>query len=200
MNKTFLLSILSTVIITSFGYATPNNVTINSNDNHTRISTKGNLMVTNALGCISLKEAKNTYTPADLFPASAECIKENQPKKAAELFFLASAYSCYDTKRITDRTAYGATSMLIYKNVTSLPDSHAKKNWNKAIKDIMKDNRAECKAVSKIGIPNYVPIYMATHGMKAFRTHYKNLINTQIDKKAGWNQCMSEHLKCGNIN
>ncbi len=157
--------------------------------------TQGNLAVTNKLTCISIKEMKNDYTPADLYPAVRDCVDKGKLKNASEIYYIAGAYSFFDILRVSDRTAHQAKKVLMINNFSTL-SGHQRESWVAELNKIIADNTDFCKAVKNIGKPNYQPVYMAAHGIRAFSINPNELIKTDFDSKKAWTRTLTQYLRC----
>src|SRR5262245_26586795 len=89
----------------------------------TTYQTPGNLESTHELGCIPGSRVSAQYTPADLYPAFAKCVMEENFVEATELYAFAFAFAVYDTKRVPDQTAHQAIMVLQLQNMSALPDA-----------------------------------------------------------------------------
>ncbi|PJK01730.1 hypothetical protein CO611_01265 [Lysobacteraceae bacterium NML03-0222] len=166
----------------------------------THLEAQGNLESKHALGCITLTEAKNQYTPADLFPAIAACVKENKLAQAADLYILARSYGGFDTMRVTDRTAHQAVSVLQMQAFSGFPEDTGKK-MHEAIKAQF-GNAAEhsriCATLRQLGAPDYPPTYMLQHGMEAFRSGdgRSKALAEDFNAENAWNEVLTSIGKC----
>ena len=131
---------------------------------------EGSLGKSYELPCISMNEAKSSYTPPDLYSSSAKCVLDGRDKDSAQIFALAGAYAIYDSFRVSDRTAKGARTVLIMNNFN--PIEQAKKKGYQAVIHKLTDpstpeSKEFCSNIQAIGKPNYHPQYMILHGMDA---------------------------------
>jgi hypothetical protein len=136
--------------------------------NITNIRTKESLQKTHDLPCIGINEAKNTYTPADLYASFEKCVSQNNNKKAIELYTIAGAYALYDVMRISDQTVAGGIEVMI----TNLKNNIGTKKMEKFVKyakEFKKTPEATilCDKIKNIGKPNYYPEYLISHGISA---------------------------------
>lgn len=165
--------------------------TVSSDSRHINITKEGSLQVTHQLNCISIDQVRTDYTPADLYPAVRDCIIKGQYKNAAEVFAVAGAYGYYDTFRVTDSTAHQAKAALILKNITPLSIKYPDimKRFSNEFNNI-KGNAEFCKKLIGLGKPTYQPVYMAAHGIEAFRKDYRSLIVSNFDSEAAWTKTL----------
>lgn len=167
----------------------------------TSFEAKGNLQSSHNLDCISINQMKNEYTPADLFPAYAKCVREKRYDEAGELFSIAGAYSYFDSLRVADRTSHGAGQILIIQISASLKDvSEEHKIWYKKYLDKHTNfNSPEhlklCGDIKKVGKPNYYPSYMIQHGMAAFRNNNNPLVE-KFNSDEAWKMTLNKYLHC----
>ena len=85
--------------------------TVNAQQN-TNAKSQGNLKSYHKLSCIDKGKLKNIYTPADMFPAIAKCIKKAKYSRAVYLAIVTNAYGHYDSSRVEDESAAQAVSIL----------------------------------------------------------------------------------------
>lgn len=163
---------------------------------------KGNLASTQAVGCITLTEAKNTFTPADLYRSVGECIANNDYHRATGLFMLAGIYASFDAERITDKTAAQARTVLIMNLFSTMP-LDKKNRFNEAAKRTVSNSESLnvlCGEIQKIGMPNYYPNYMILHGMKAFTGNpHDGAIDNSFNASGTWKKLQSTYLNCPNL-
>lgn len=159
---------------------------------------KGNLDVTHELDCIPLASVKSEYTPPDLYNAFAKCVRENSYENATGLFLLAGGYLRFDVKRVADKTAHQARTVLIMQYSSSL-SLQQKNKWN-AYADKFTPGSKEldgvCEAVKKIGIPTYYPTYMIKHGITAFSKDKLEPLVKDFDQNKSWETILKEGLHC----
>jgi len=169
------------------------------NGRMTNLRAEGSLASTQTIGCIHIEDAKNTYTPADIYKGSGECISQEKYDLAVDLNALAGVYARFDAERITDKTAGQANSALIMKTFSTLPQDKKSK-----FAEIMKRtaNNPEslnklCVSIRKIGMPNYYPNYMILHGIKAFTGNpHEGALVENFDSSAAWKKTLSGYLHC----
>jgi hypothetical protein len=167
--------------------------------NFTNYRAEGSLASTQEVGCIPLVQAKNTFTPADLYKGISECIAQDKYDLAASLFMLAGIYSMFDAERLTDKTAGQAGIALAI--ITSSPLSQEKKGkFGEAIQRIVKGPeilRRQCGEIQKIGMPNYYPNYMILHGIKAFTGNpHDGALVSDFDAPGTWKNLQTIFLHC----
>ena len=137
----------------------------------TNISHPDNLRATHDLPCIGFEQIRPQYTPADLAHVVVKCAKKKVYNLAMEAFFVYSMYGSFDGQKMKDRSASAAIPFLnqvIFTNLTKRQQN----GFSKAAKQFQNKKGssflAACNAVKRLGPPQYVPIYMAAHGLKAF--------------------------------
>ncbi len=136
----------------------------------TNIVTEGNLAVTNEFGCISLAEAKASYTPPDFMRAVLICVNEGDYDAGINLFGAALFYGMQDRDRVSDRTAPQGLTVLINQTVRQM--TPAQRAMFKLSIDSLMDQQSEihadfCSDIKQLGKPDYFPRYMVQHGMAA---------------------------------
>jgi len=173
-------------------------ITKETNGRITNLKVEGSLDKSHELPCIELSEAKNVYTPPDLYSSSAKCVLEGRDKDAAQIFFLASAYGVYDGMRVNDPTAAQARQVLIMNNLGSI-DADRKAGLQKEMDKIGARQSPEidqlCAGIIAIGKPDYHPQYMILHGMAAFSGIKGDGLKPGYDGGKNWAQVISS-LKC----
>jgi len=151
------------------------------------LTTAGNLKVTHHLKCGST--LANKHTPADLYPMVKDCVIKDKVDQAIYAYLLANIYSAFDSKRVTDKSAHQAISVLRMNNFSKLKKESMQKvakRQSALVKD-PKQKKKLCSFLNKTGHPSYHPAYMIEHGMKAFdkkRDKAEDL--KKIDSKAVW--------------
>jgi hypothetical protein len=169
--------------------------------NVTNLRAEGSLASTQAIGCIPIAQAKNTFTPADLYKGVSECIAQEKYDFAAGLFLLAGMYVRFDAERLTDKTAGQAGSVLIMNTFSTLPQEK-KTKFGAAVERIAKNPellRTECGDVQKLGMPNYYPSYMILHGIKAFTGNpHEGALVKGFDAPGVWKTLQTTALHCPN--
>ena len=164
----------------------------------TSYQTPGNLIITHNLSCEGSEKLKNTYTPADLYPAVSECIKENKYEEAIYHFMLANAYGYFDAHRVSDKSARQAIPALQANNLWGL-DEKIKKSFTEEFKLFTSDSETmgkACRFLEKIGKPNYHPSYMIQHGLDAFTGISGDGTVPGADLVSIWNDAMVKYIKC----
>ncbi|MEM9840905.1 MAG: hypothetical protein AAF830_17375 [Pseudomonadota bacterium] len=167
------------------------------------------LAKTHILGCIPLEEVSNVHTPADLSGAVVRCAKRGRFEQAIQLFFVYSAYGYYDQARMLDHSAgsaIGALNSEMFQNMSA----QQREGMGKAAEKLQDRSGSffndTCELVGKIGPPNYVPLYMAAHGLKAFkfvgdeiefltRLELSKLIK-HVDAERLWDESLHEVNRC----
>jgi len=169
------------------------------NGNLINYQAAGNLASTQTIGCISLSEVKNTFTPADLYKGVGECIAKDNYDLATELFFLAGTYANFDAERITDKTAGQAKTVLIMNVFSSVPQDK-KTKFSEVVDRLMKNPDTLgvlCSKVQKIGMPDYYPGYMILHGIKAFTGNpHDGALVKDFDAQKVWAALQTKYLHC----
>ncbi|MEL7797677.1 hypothetical protein V6D52_14175 [Idiomarina loihiensis] len=162
----------------------------------TNFEAVGNLESKHDVGCIKYIEAKNIYTPADLFKSSAACANQNNVKDAARLFLLARIYGSYDIKRVSDSSAHQGIMVLVQNTFADMGENansvEQEINENLIGKD--KEFSEFCRVVKSIGKPNYHPQYMISHGMGAFTDSKGNGLVENFNEDQAWLETLSH---CG---
>lgn len=167
--------------------------------NITSYHVEGNLASTQTVGCIPLSQAKNTFTPADLYRGVVECLAKDNYEFAVKLFALAGIYAQFDAERVTDKSARTAKAVLIMGTFSNLSQDK-KTKFSESFYHIVKTPELLgklCGEVQHIGMPNYYPRYMILHGMKAFRGNpYEGALVKDFDSSGAWKELQSRYLHC----
>ncbi len=162
---------------------------------------EGSLASTQMIGCIHLAEAKNTFTPPDLYKGVEACVAQDNYDFAVKLFILAGIYSWFDADRITDKTADQARTILITDTFATMSQGK-KSKFSKALERLTKNPDPAlieklCSEVEKVGTPNYYPSYMILHGIKAFTGNpHEDALIKDFDASSAWKNLQSEYLHC----
>lgn len=164
-----------------------------------KFESEGNLVVTNEVVCVQHSELKNSYTPADLYPAVAACIIKGDYTKGGYLYFLANAYGYFDAKRVSDSTARQAISALQANNLWGL-EEQKRGEFVSYLQEFSADDKAmrvACDFLNQLGRPDYYPRYMIQHGMDAFLGREGGGLKKEIDLDLLWDDTLEGYMKCG---
>ncbi len=162
---------------------------------------EGSLASTQTVGCIPLAQAKNTFTPPDLYKGVEACVAQDNYDLAVRLFILAGIYSWFDADRITDKTAAQARTILITNTFATIPQGK-KAKFSKALERLTKNPDPAlveklCNEVQKVGAPNYYPSYMILHGIKTFTGNpHEEALLKDFNASNVWKSLQSEYLHC----
>jgi hypothetical protein len=198
MRTFWLVTIIALAGCASAGTQKSPEVASETSGRVTSLKVKGSLDKSYELPCIALSEARNIYTPPDLYSSSAKCVLEGRDKDAAQIFVLASAYGIYDGMRVVDPTAAQARQVLIMNNFNPI-DTSQKIGFQAEMDKIgawqSPDIDELCDGITGVGKPNYHPQYMILHGMAAFNGIKGDGLKPGYDAQANWNTVMTS-LKC----
>ncbi len=172
------------------------------NEKFVNLEAKGNLKSNYAIGCVPLTKLTNRHTPADIYPAFAKCIEENNLEDGARLFFLAGTYGRFDILRVTDKSAHQAIPALQFMSFRNINKDKRKTFMRKLKKEIIKNNYKEkskiCTEIKEFGYPKYYPSYMVQHGLNAFQSKNDNAIKYDFDAEYIWEQSLNGYMHCNN--
>jgi len=149
------------------------------------------------LGCITIDQVKNTYTPADLHLAFKQCIQEKKYVDAANLFAVGAAYANYDASRVKDKRAqntFGAYYSYTVISLSNLSKDEDKDFFDKYLvstKDSPKHNKL-CADLKRIGKPNYYPEYMVENGAN----NSEDLVSEYPDPERSWKMNIHNLMMC----
>lgn len=158
----------------------------------------GNLDSRYALGCITPDRISSTYTPADLYPAVADCIRQDRAEDAIVLYVVSGAYSLYDMLRVTDKSAHDAPALLRTHAFRPIGEQRMKEFSPKIVAYLQNEatHNDLCGKLLNLGPPRYFPSYMTQHGMDAFLAPDASKAVGDIDPAAAWLAVMSDYAKC----
>lgn len=165
-----------------------------NNFNITNYETEGNLKKTHQVGCTELNQITNQYTPADIIPAYADCVRKNKYDMAQPLYLVAKVYAVFDTMRVADTTAHQAYTVLLMNNTTDFDKimvDNSASAWEKML-DSKEAMHKVCSQIKKISYPSYYPEYMIAHGMEAIINSSVEVLVENFDSEALWGKIMNE--------
>ncbi|MGE5468260.1 MAG: hypothetical protein ACM3Y9_12625 [Ignavibacteria bacterium] len=169
------------------------------NGNVVNFRAEGSLASTQAVNCIPLAEAKNSFTPPDLYKGVLDCLARDNYESAAELFALAGIYGRFDAERVADKTAGQAKTVLIMNAFAAVSDEK-KSRFNAALGRITGSPEVLgrlCRQVAAVGMPDYYPSYMILHGIRAFTGNpHEGAIVKDFDASGVWKNLQSAYLHC----
>ena len=168
--------------------------------NVTNFQAKGNLAATKPVGCVTLDKLDNTFTPADLYPAVASCIRQGDYDNGAQLFAIAGVFGRFDVYRVADKTSHQGLRVLLINTFGPL-DFEKKQAFQKTLqiqfKKDSKSLRNICNKIDKIGHPGYYPKYMIMHGMNAITGNpNKDVMVKDFNAKHAWMSALDTYLHC----
>lgn len=188
MDRKIILGTISALLLSACN-ATPKNNVLNYEAN-------GNLESPQPAGCVSIAELSNRQNPVDIFTGLNVCLTKQDFSNAAELYFAGMSYGFFDTKRVSDRTAHQAISVLRMNLLSAQPQDVLDK-LQAALTHITSDNTAICQSLTKLGSPAYMPTYMIQHGIGAFTGQStKDGLVEDFDSEAAWKDALLTIAKC----
>lgn len=106
------------------------------------------------------------------------------------------SYGFFDTRRVSDKTAHQAISVLRM----NLFGAHSQDNMDKlqtALTKLSSDNTAICQSLTDLGAPAHKPTYMIQHGMGSFTGQStKDGLVENFDSVVAWQDALSTIAKC----
>jgi len=167
-------------------------VIITKKGNVTNIETIGNLSPNSALTGSTLAEIKPENNPVDLLARAVELFPQNH-RAAYQLGLAARLRAQFDQKRVADRTAQQAFSVL-----TMQPDNERVLSWGGGSQTIgAEDHRAVLAWARKSGPPTYHPAWMIQHGMGVFGASSRAGagLNAGFVAASAWSQVLDDYAK-----
>jgi len=167
-------------------------VIITKKGNVTNVETVGNLSPNAALTGNTLAEIKPENNPVDLLARAVELFPQNQ-RAAYQLGLAARLRAQFDQKRVADRTAQQAFSVL-----TMQPANERVLSWGGGSQTIgAEDHRAVLAWARKSGPPTYHPAWMIQHGMGAFGASSRvgAGLNAGFVAASAWSQVLDDYAK-----
>ena len=160
------------------------------------IEAKGNLESNNSSDCIDINGLTNKNTPADIFIGITKCLDRSDYQKASQLYLVALAYGRYDSKRVEDKTAHQAVSVLRLNHLGGLNKDKTQK-LQSALKTTTENKTPICRVLKQLGSPSYHPSYMIQHGMGAFSGNKtKDGLVPDFNSKDSWEDVLNNYVKC----
>jgi TPR repeat protein len=167
-------------------------VIITKKGNVTNIETVGNLSPNSALTGSTLAEIKPENNPVDLLARAVELFPQNH-RAAYQLGLAARLRAQFDQKRVADRTAQQAFSVL-----TMQPDNERVLSWGGGSQTIgAEDHQAVLAWARKSGPPTYHPAWMIQHGMGVFGASSRAGagLNADFVAASAWSQVLDDYAK-----
>lgn len=188
MDKLKIISVLAIISLSACNSTPQSNVQ--------NYNAKGNLESPKPSGCVSVNQLSNNQNPVDIFTGLNTCIADGNYSKAAELYFAGMSYGYFDTKRVSDKTAHQAISVL-RMNVFGAQPKEIMDKLQVELENISSDNSTICKSLTGLGAPSYKPTYMIQHGMGAFTGQKtKDGLVENFDSGAAWKDSLTTIAKC----
>ena len=167
-------------------------VIITKKGNVTNVETVGNLSPNASLTGNTLAEIKPENNPVDLLARAVELFPQNQ-RAAYQLGLAARLRAQFDQKRVADRTAQQAFSVL-----TMQPDNERVLSWGGGSQTIgAEDHQAVLAWARKSGPPTYHPAWMIQHGMGVFGASSRAGagLNAGFVAASAWSQVLDDYAK-----
>ena len=188
MDKLKILGVLAVLSLTACN-STPQSNTTNYN-------AKGNLESPKPSGCVAVNKLSNKQNPVDIFTGLDICMKKENYSQAAKLYFVAMSYGYFDTKRVSDKTAHQALSVLRMNLFGGQPKEVMDK-LQLELEKVSSDSSSICKSLTELGAPSYKPTYMIQHGMGAFTGQStKDGLVENFNSTSAWKDSLTTIAKC----
>lgn len=159
--------------------------------------TEGSLESFKPLECVSADQVSNINTPADIFAGLAKCLELREYDLGASLYGIGMAYGVFDSRRVKDKTAHQAISVLRLNVLGGLNES-AISDFQDSIDTVLGSESGHpkiCDSLRRIGPPAYHPTYMIQHGMGAFGVGETGLV-VNFEGDAAWSEILIESFSC----
>lgn len=167
-----------------------------SNSNVSNYEADRNLESPKPAGCVPVSELSNKQNPVDIFTGLNACLVKEDFSSAAELYLAGMSYGFFDTKRVSDKTAHQAVSVLRMDIFGAQPQDVLDK-LQTALTGLISNNTAICQSLTALGAPAYKPTYMIQHGMGAFTgKSTKDGLVESFDAEAAWKDALSTIPEC----
>ena len=188
MDRKLILGSLSALLLTACN-STPQSTVTNYEADE-------NLASSQQIECVPVTELSNTNNPVDIFGGLNSCLSQQDYSNAAQLYFAGMSYGFFDTKRVSDKTAHQAISVL-RMNVFGAQSQDTLASFQAALENVTSDNSDTCQRLAELGPPAYKPTYMIQHGMAAFtgQTTKDGLVEN-FDSNTVWQDTLNTVLKC----
>jgi hypothetical protein len=165
-------------------------------NNITSYESAGNLESPKPSGCVQINSITNQQNPVDIFTGLNKCLTDGSYSQAAHLYLTGMSYGYYDTKRVSDRTAHQAISVL-RMNIFSTHTTESLALLQTEVTKLTTNNSELCSSLNKLGKPTYKPTYMIQHGMSAFTGQStKDGLVENFDSQQAWKDSISKIAKC----
>lgn len=161
--------------------------------------TPGNLKSTNVLSCVRSESITPKHTPADLYPAEAECIRSDNLDAAIDIHAFAASFGAYDTKRVSDPSAHQAIGALQAKYLWDLPPDKKSafiEHFEASTTRGSESARRLCAELRRVGRPTYEPEYMTQHGMEAVLGNPGGGVPPGFEPDAAWASVLESYMRC----
>ncbi len=151
------------------------------------------------LVCEDGRDLKSTYTPLDLYPVMPDCMAKKLYQEAGDIYALAGVYGYFDRLRVRDRSAHEAVSVLAMTFGAKLTD-----DFREYLKSITTGEGLTqlCGRIRTIGMPDYFPHYMVSHGLGSHRAALKGEVASQplhdTNPVEIWNHALDKYFHCPN--
>lgn len=156
------------------------------------------LVVSQPLDCVALKDVSPLSNPVDLFLASRACLDAGNAVKARDLLLLGGVRGRFDTRRVVDRTAWPAV-IAAQREIFAPLDDDASALLTGAMAEL--ENRSAMKAMCRrmiaLGAPTYFPAYMVDHGRGASAGRRgRDALVPQFRAEEAWPRAVRAYFAC----
>lgn len=164
----------------------------------TNLEAPGNLKATNHIECISFEQAPPDLSPADIQIGVWDCYEKKDYETATKLVLLMFAKGVFDMRRVADKTAHQAISVLMMELTMQDPDGW-ELHMGPVISSYVKEGERKntfCHTLLTLPTPTHDPSYMVQHGMRAFTGEQGEPLEAGFDPDATWREVLSGYMKC----
>ncbi len=156
----------------------------------------------NPIDCIDLKQVKNINNPVDIYIGVYKCFEEKKYKKAVKLQLLAKIFWIYDTKRVADKSAHQAITVLSMNFQNSIW-ADQRLVWIETMAKFVETKNIQevCGDIRRIWVPKYYPKYMINHWMWAMKSalegkKIKDWLIEINDEEKVFEEVLEQYLHC----
>ncbi|WP_074647382.1 hypothetical protein [Celeribacter baekdonensis] len=187
----YIISILSAAFVFGTGLTAEAQVV--------QYETEGNLAATHKMTCVGFAEAGPDLSPADLALGARDCFRKKRGEDMAGLFLLLKVRGYFDTKRVKDRTAHQAVTVIAMNLESKLGQRYARMLQDELAAFFVDGSSKKiefCTSLRASPPPSYIPSYMIQHGMDVVLGKPGTGLVDGFSAKAAWRDVIETYVKC----